>query len=134
MNAIDKQGQVQLSVAIGLNVNTPVIDETNDSVDDFNFKFTRIGSSSNFGLKFYENLGDSPFTNSVGIPATINLPGVSIVIPPSDAGYPVDRSPKSETNALKPRVVTVSPIQGTYATEKAIEVKVLRGGLKHLLD
>ncbi|NOS73415.1 MAG: acid phosphatase [Methyloglobulus sp.] len=134
VDSLDKHGRVQLPVAIGLNVNTPVIDEINDTVDDFNFKFTRIGSSSNFGLKFYENLGDSPFANSVGIPANINLPGVSIVIPPSDAGYPVDKSPKSETNALKPRVVTVSPIQGTYAAEKAIEGKVLRGGLKHLLE
>ncbi|NCA69824.1 MAG: acid phosphatase [Sphingobacteriia bacterium] len=124
VSAIDHRGRVALPAGIGLNLNTPAIDAVNSSAEDFSFKLTRIGESANFGLQFFVNIGDSPIAQGYGIPADIGLPGVSLVIPPSVAGYPIDPSPLSETNALEPLVVTVSPIQGTYAADRMSEIMV----------
>jgi len=117
---------VKLPRGIGLNVNTPAIDPLTSSADDFRFEYTRIGDSANFGLRFYERLGDSPVAVAFGIPEGLPLPGVSIEIPASAAGYPEDDSPRSESNALGEKVVTVSPIQGTYAADPRAERQAFR--------
>ena len=127
-----RSGRVRLPRGIGLNVNTPAIDAATQSADDFAFVLTRIGESANFGLQFFENLGDSPVARGFGIPADIQLPGVSLAIPASSAGYPVDDDPRSESNALAPLVVTLSPIEGTPAADSADEGRV-RGSLRELL-
>ena len=127
-----RSGRVRLPRGIGLNVNTPAIDAATQSADDFAFVLTRIGESANFGLQFFENLGDSPVARGFGIPADIHLPGVSLAIPASSAGYPVDDDPRSESNALAPLVVTLSPIEGTPAADSADEGRV-RGSLRELL-
>ena len=116
---LDGRNGVKLPVNIGLNVNMPAIDVATQSADDFIFKFTRIGTSSTMGLQFYVALGESPVAQSFGIPAETDLPGVSVEIPATLAGYPEDNSPNSESNALQPKTVTVSVIQGTYAASRA---------------
>jgi 5'-nucleotidase len=113
--ALDRHGRVALPTGIGLNVNVPEIDAATTSIDEIPFAFTRIGKSADFGLQFFEDLGDSEAAVAAGIPADIGLPGVSIVVPASNAGYPEDRSPRSESNAIEAGFVTISPIQGTYA-------------------
>ena len=101
----------------GLNVNVPPIElekETNATkvAEDFVFLLTTIGSSSNIGIQFLQRLNDSVL---FPVPTGGEFPGVAVAIPPASAGYPNDPDPLSETNALTPNVVTVSPIQGTYA-------------------
>ena len=124
VDALDGPRGVRLPAGIGLNVNTPVIDTANQTADDFRFAMTRIGESANFGMQFYEHLGDSPVAVAYGIPAGLPYPGVSLEIPASTAGYPEDDAADSETNALGGTAVTVSVIQGTYAATHATEVKV----------
>lgn len=124
VDALDGPNGVGLPAGTGLNVNTPPIDTAGSDADDFRFVFTQIGSSASFGLQFFENLGDSPVAQGYGIPADIGLPGVSIAMPPESAGYPVDDSPRSESNALGELVMTVSPIQGTYAADRSTGMRV----------
>ena len=131
VDARDGRNRIRLPEGIGLNVNLPPIDAQHSDVDDFSFALTRIGSSANFGLEFFANLGDSPVARSVGIPSDIGRPGVSITIPPEAAGYPVNDSKRSETNLLQALVVTVSPIEGTYAADQIIEGKA-KGQLQTL--
>lgn len=124
VDALDGPRGVKLPLSIGLNVNMPAIDVATQSADDFTFKFTRIGTSSTMGLQFYEALGESPVAVSFGMPADTTLPGVSVEIPATLAGYPEDTSPHSESNALQPKIVTVSVIQGTYAASRPTANKV----------
>jgi 5'-nucleotidase len=124
VTALDGRAGIRLPQGIGLNVNLPPIDPQTQIADAFDFFLTRLGSSANFGLQFFDNLGDSPIAQASGIPADIGLPGVSVTIPPEAAGYPLDDSNRSETNALDALVVTVSPIQGTYAVNRATEREV----------
>ena len=121
---------VKLPVRTGLNVNMPAIDVATQSADDFTFKFTKIGRSSTMGLQFYEALGESPVAVSFGIPEETVLPGVSVEIPATLAGYEEDDSRFSESNALQAKTVTVSVIQGTYAASRSTAYRVrarLRG-------
>ena len=124
VDELDGPNGVKLPVGIGLNVNMPGIDVATQSADDFTFKFTRIGTSSTMGLQFYEALGESPTAVGFGIPDDTSLPGVSVEIPATVAGYPEDTSPHSESNALQPKIVTVSVIQGTYAASRPAVIKV----------
>jgi 5'-nucleotidase len=134
VGAIETRKGISLPEGVGLNVNTPVIDPATQTADDFSFSLTRIGTSANFGLQFFARLGDSPIAVNSGIPSSgLALPGVSVAIPPSDAGYPVDSSKRSETNVLKPLVVTVSPIQGTFAASEQLDGRV-RGSLNRLIQ
>ena len=118
--ALQSDSGVALPPGVGLNVNTPEIDPARSGVDDFTFRLTRIGDSANFGLRFYADLGSSPTAVGFGIPADIGLPGVAVEIPPTAAGCPDDSDPRSESHALGENVVTVSPIQGTYAAADAV--------------
>ncbi|MEM7409823.1 MAG: 5'/3'-nucleotidase SurE [Myxococcota bacterium] len=115
--AVDGRHGIRLPRGTGLNVNIPDVDPDTTDAHDFSFKQTRIGTASNIGLQFYENIGDSPIAQAVGIPPNIGLPGVSVEIPYTAAGYPEDTRPSSEGNALGGTTVTVSPIQATYAAD-----------------
>lgn len=126
LDSVVKEGEVRLPAGLGLNVNTPRIDTDTSAAADFRFAFTQLGDSANIGLMAFENLGDSAFAQSVGVPADIGLPGLSIAVPPSEAGYAADDSRRSESNRLAGLVVTVSPIEGTYAADKAVNRRVKR--------
>ena len=124
VDALEGPRGIVLPERTGLNVNMPEIDTASQTAEDFEFKFTRVGISSSMGLQFYEKLGDSPIAVASGIPPETELPGVSVEIPATLAGYPEDDSAMSETNALQEKVVTVSVIQGTYAADSPTENKV----------
>ena len=66
------------------------------------------------------------------MPKELDLPGVSVTSPATDAGYDEDNSPESESNALRGTTVTVSVIQGTYAADQRTENEV-RMRLKDLV-
>ncbi len=127
IQALNRDGRVNLPVGVGLNVNTPPIDTTRSSIADFTFQFTQLGNSSNVGLQFVEDLSKSAIAQSAGIPEDLGLPGVDVAIPASSAGYPQDSEATGEARVLKPLTVTVSPIQGTYAADQQVakEVEVL---------
>ncbi len=120
VEAIDGRHRIMLPKGIGLNVNIPDVDAVNSGVHHFTFKRTRVGLAADLGLQFYENLGDSPIARAYGMPADINLPGVSVEMPYTLAGHPEDTSRRSEGNAVNGLTVTVSPIQGTYGAKKVI--------------
>jgi 5'-nucleotidase len=138
VEALVRRGRVVLPPGTGLNVNFPAVAE-GQTAGDFDFAFTRIGSSSNIAPAFYENLGDSPLAQLFGIPADLFLPGVSInaqddslaaslglppgVIPVQPVGPP-DNRPRSESNAIQTGAVTVSVIQGTYSADLARQLAV----------
>lgn len=124
--AIDGPHGLRLPNATGLNVNIPDVDPLANDVDDFEYKLTKVGTAANIGLQFYENLGDSPIAQAVGIPPNIGLPGVSVEIPYTNAGHPEDTSSRSEGNALGGTTVTVSPIQGTYSADFFKQIQVRR--------
>ncbi|MEQ9451260.1 MAG: 5'/3'-nucleotidase SurE [Pseudomonadales bacterium] len=126
-----KEG-VDLPAGVGLNVNMPPIDTTRSKAADFQYLYTQIGTSSNIGLRFVEDLGADAFARRVGVPADLNLPGVVVAVPPSAAGYPEDSASNSESGALKPHTVTVSPIQGTYAADRQVADR-LRQNLRGLI-
>lgn len=114
LNATLKDGKVALPAYTGLNVNVPEV-TAGKTAASFQFAFTQIGHSADFGLQFFDKLGDSPVAVGYGIPAGTPLPGVSLGIPYTTAGYPVDPAADSETRVLAGgTAVTVSPIQGTY--------------------
>lgn len=102
------------------------LDPANGIEDDFKFKLTRVGTASVVGYQFYENIGDNPIANIVGIPPDIGLPGLGVDRPYTAAGYPEDNARRSEQNALGDLTVTVSPIQGTYAADRRKEQQVQR--------
>ena len=132
LNATLSQGKVNLPPGTGLNVNIPKLD-SKKSATDYHYVFTQVGTGADYGLLFYQHLGESPLAVSYGIPASTTLPGVSVASPSSAAGYPVDSNPTSETNVLlgSSGAVTVSPIQGTYqaSSEKAATVFQQMGAL-----
>ena len=133
LQAVVREGRVGLPAGVGLNVNTPPIDTGASTAADFKFEFTQIGTSSNIGLQFVENLGESAFAQQVGIPADLGLPGVSVALPPASAGYPEDKAADSESRVLSPLTVTVSPIQGTYAADQQMDDEI-RTFLEPLVD
>jgi 5'-nucleotidase len=117
----------QFPAGVGLNVNIPEVDGASQTAEDFGFEFTRIGTSANFGLRFYERLGDSPIAVAYGIPSGLALPGLSLEMPASAAGYPEDENARSETNALQAgNRVTISVIQGTYQASIINELRARR--------
>lgn len=117
VEAVDGAHGIKLPPGTGLNVNIPEVDPSSSTADDFDFALTRIGIASNIGPQFYERIGDSPIAVAFGIPPGLPLPGVSVEIPYTVAGYPEDTRVHSEGNALDASTVTVSPIQGTYAAD-----------------
>lgn len=126
IDAVDTRWGIRLPRGTGLNVNIPDVDPAANDADDFRFKLTRIGTAAQIGLQFYEDLGESPIAQAFGIPAGIGLPGTSVEIPYTNAGYAEDTSSRSEGNALGGTDVTVSPIQSTYAADFFKEFKVRR--------
>ncbi len=124
VEAVTGKEGVNLPAGIGLSVNIPDIDPATQALGDFSFEQTRVGLAANIGPQFYEMIGDSPIANAFGIPPGTPFPGVSLEIPYTVAGYPEDKSRKSEGNVLDDLVVTISPIQGTYAADRRYEDRV----------
>ncbi len=116
VEAVDGPHGIRLPHGTGLNVNIPDVDPGANTAADFRYKLTRVGIASAIGLQFYENLGDSPIAQLVGIPPNIGLPGTSVEIPYTLA-HPEDTSPRSEGNVIGDTTVTVSPIDGTYEAD-----------------
>lgn len=114
---------------IGLNVNLP-IPQGGKAADAYEFSFTKIGLASNYGLKFYNRLGDSPF-GADNLPKMFwRFPGVAGEAPSTAAGYPEDNDEESEYNALQNGRVTISLMEGTYQAERIDLV----GRLRHKLS
>ena len=126
VESVDGKKGVKLEPGTGLSVNIPDtdVDPALSVLGDFSFELTRVGKAANIGLQFYERLGDSPIANAFGIPPGFPFPGVSVEIPYTAAGHPLDDDKKSEGNVLDDLVVTVSPIQGTYQADDKAEKKV----------
>ena len=124
LQQVVRDGEVLLPRGVGLNVNLPPIDPERTRAADFEFQFTQVGISSNIGIQFVEDLGGSAFAQRVGIPADLGLPGVSVALPASTAGYPEDDIEDGESRVLAPLTVTVSPIQGTYAADQQVVEQV----------
>lgn len=120
IDVLTRDGAISLPPGTGLNVNVPAIDAERESAEDFRFIATQIGAAANFSLRFYPDLAASVVAQSMGVPADIGLPGVSLDVSATDAKNEADTAPLSESNALKPRVVTVSPIEGTYARDSRL--------------
>nr|WHW29716.1 putative 5'/3'-nucleotidase SurE [uncultured bacterium] len=126
VDALDGRHGIKLPRDTGLNINIPDVDGVEDNVlpeaSNFKFKLTKVGRASVTGLQFYENIGDSPIANLVGIPPQINLPGLSVDIPYT-LSNPEDNSRRSEGNVIDEETlkVTVSPIEGTYAADQKRE-------------
>ncbi len=117
VEALDGPHGIRLPRGTGLNVNVPPVDAASQTAADFDFQQTRVGIASNIGPQFYENIGDSPIAQLFGSPPNIGLPGVSVDIPNTTAGYAEYTTSRSEGNALGGTTVTVSPIQGTYQAD-----------------
>ena len=140
VHALTHRGKVRLPPLTGLNVNFPPIDPETQKASDFRFELTNVGTASNIGAIFYENLGDGIIAQVVGIPPDIGLPGAAIEaqddrlgLPPVDVGHPDDDDPQSEWNALAAGdVVTISVIDSTYEAGKRKKAKVKKS-LRHLL-
>jgi len=120
---------------VGLNVNIPAFD-ANATADDVSFRVTDVGAASNFGLRFYENLADSPeavayYAGGDDPGALDGFPGVSIVSAGTPdfvaAGYVADASPWAETNAIATATaagaleVAVSPMRSTFDATAALD-------------
>ncbi len=133
VDTISGRKGIDLPAGIGLSVNIPDIDPATQTAGVFEFRQTRVGLASNIGPQFYERIGESPVAVLFGIPAGLPLPGVSVEVPYTTAGYPEDTSRKSEGNVIDDLVVTISPIQGTYAADRRVEDDV-EDALESLTD
>jgi hypothetical protein len=60
----------------------------------------------------------------VSPPVSAGLPGVSIAVPYTAVGYPLDEDKNAEGNVFGPLIVTVSPMQGLYAADEKIAKQV----------
>ena len=116
VEAVAGRHGIRLPHGTGLNVNVPDVDPALEAAD-YDFALTQVGTATNIGLQFYEQLGDSPIAVAFGIPPGLPFPGVSVEIPYTVAGYPEDTSSRSEGNVIGGTTVTVSPIQGTYQAD-----------------
>lgn len=121
---------ISLPPGIGLNVN---IGETVlPNVDDYKFKLTQLGVASNIGLKFVENIGEDPIAVGFGVQPGTAFPGVTVSIPYTNTGYPLDNSALSEGNVFEDGIVTISPIEGLYRADTRMN-KVVGKSLGSLL-
>jgi 5'-nucleotidase len=123
IESLQTSGGPLLPINTGLNVNLPAFAE-GTSADDYEFVFTKVGISAQWGLKYYEHLGDSPIGRQYLPPGAHSLPGVIIGNPITAVGYPEDDDPASEQNALNTGVVTISVIEGTYQADAVKEAIV----------
>lgn len=117
---VGKDGEIALPIGSGLNVNIP--ETTSENVHDYAYVYTTLSAAADFGLQFFEDLGDSPIATGFGIPP--GFPGVSVTIPYTAAGYPVDNNENAEGNVFDDLIVTVSPIEGLYASDDKVAKRV----------
>lgn len=120
-----------LPAGIGLNVNVPKFDPAHGCTPE-KFRFTRIGTATDYQPVFFERLSESPVAVGFGVDAP--LPGISFVPmgakAPNGARIVEDADPRSEANANQACLISVSPMQGVpeASAASAREVrKRLRG-------
>jgi 5'-nucleotidase len=107
-----KEGQL-LQPGLGLNVNVPLVGE--GEIKALPFRITRLGTATDYGAVFYENLAAHPLATARGVKD--GDAGIAIVkggaTLPNGRSYPKDNDPLSENNVLGQRnAITVSPVQG----------------------
>lgn len=115
----------------GLNVNVPKFDPAHGCTPS-EYRFTRIGTATEFKPVFFQKLADSPA--AVGFGAGVPLPGISLVLPggapPNGVSLPSDTDPDSEANANRACFISITPIEGAPEVSSANARKVraqLRG-------
>ena len=124
---IDKDGSIKIPSGYGLNVNLPLLEE-DTFVEDYEFVPTQVGIAVNsVGLLFAEKLSECPLAAAFGL-GGVDLPGLCLASPYTDAGYPLDDDPSSEGNVISngERQIAVSLIEGTYAASEKDAKKVLK--------
>jgi len=132
----DESSKVILKAGEGLNVNIPTVFDSNalpfpgglaaSSVDDYEFKLTKIGLASPLGgPKYFRDLADSPIAVETSGGLFNGLPGLSVEIPYFANGlYPIDDHRRSEGNAIGDVVTTLdefAPIPTFVVTASPIE-------------
>ena len=124
---IDKDGSIKIPSGYGLNVNLPLLEE-DTFVEECEFVPTQVGIAVNsVGLLFAEKLSECPLAAAFGL-GGVDLPGLCLASPYTDAGYPLDDDPSSEGNVISngERQIAVSLIEGTYAASEKDAKKVLK--------
>mmetsp|Transcript_21354 Transcript_21354/g.50815 ORF Transcript_21354/g.50815 Transcript_21354/m.50815 type:complete len:232 (+) Transcript_21354:1279-1974(+) len=151
-NENNNDRKVILKAGEGLNVNIPTVFDltalpfpglATDSLDDYEFKLTKIGLASPLGgPRYFRDLADSPIAVATSGGLFNGLPGLSVEIPYFANGlYPSDDHRRSEGNAIGETVVvnidletfefvpvptfvvTASPIEFTLETPASRAVK-----------
>lgn len=122
-----------LPAGVALNVNIPSFSAGKGT--SLPYKFTRLGSASSIQPVFYQNLSASPV--AVGYGVNVALPGVSLVMSPSQipAGVTLkqDSNPLSESNVIAAGgQVTVSVVEGVPQARRSNE-DLIKLQLKSLL-
>lgn len=116
----------------GLNVNVPKFDPAHGCTPS-EYRFTRIGTATEFKPVFFQKLADSPA--AVGFGAGVPLPGISLVLPggalPNGVSLPSDTDPDSEANANRACFISITPIEGVpeVSSANARKVRALLRGL-----
>lgn len=97
----------------GLNVNVPKFDPAHGCIPN-EYRFTRVGTATEFQPVFFGKLSDSPAALDFG--AGVSLPGISFVLPggiaPTGVSLPRDIDPNSEANANRECFISITPIEG----------------------
>ncbi len=133
VEALIWKDSVALPAGIGLHVNFPRL-KNNKSIDDYDFVSTNIGLASDYGMKFLPRLGDSAMAAQNLPEEVLDFPGVAVGIPYTFAGCPRDRDRKSEYNALRKGVVTISVIEGSNQAKRDGMVRGLLSRLRNPQD
>lgn len=115
-----------LPAGVGLNVNIPVLADGVTPV----FKFSRLGTATDYQPVFYENLSNSPV--AVGYGAGVAYPGISFVnsqiAPPAGVVVPNDTAASSERNVVVTGAISVSVVEGIpqarRSNEDAIKIRL----------
>ena len=116
----------------GLNVNVPKFDPAHGCTPG-EYRFTRVGTATEFKPVFFQKLADSPA--AVGFGAGVPLPGISFVLPggapPAGVSLPSDTDPDSEANANRACFISITPIEGVpeVSPASARQVRALLRGL-----
>lgn len=99
-----------MPVGVGLNVNVPNVDDS--AIGSLAFKWTRLGTSSDFMPAFFEDLSKSTYGKLLG------LSGAGIAVEPggttlpSGVVMPKDAAPDSESNVISAKsAISVTPVQ-----------------------
>ena len=106
---------------VGLNVNVPVFGSGAGST--LPFRFSRLGTATDYQPVFYAQLSDSPVATGYG--AGVPFPGISFVNrqvpPPAGVVIPADDSPVSEANVVANQAISVTVVEGVPQARRSNE-------------